>query len=89
MNQIGLILKFTAVILSVFYSFGSAHAQLRITEVMADSVDDTNWEWIEVQNTSGTPLDINGFVFDDDDSDSLDAANIRTELSGNTVITAN
>lgn len=89
MNQSVSTLKFLALLLSSIFVACTAHAQLRITEVMVDSVDDDNWEWIEIQNTSGTPLDLNGFVFDDDDGDSLVMANIRTELSGSTVVPAN
>ena len=89
MNHVGLNCKFSVVLVSLFLFAGSVDAQLRITEVMVDSVDDNNWEWIEIQNTSGTPLDLNGFVFDDDDNVSLVSPNIRTEVAGNTVVPAN
>ena len=43
----------------------TTHAQLQITEVMYDSVDDNNWEWFEVTNTSAADIDLNGYYVDD------------------------
>jgi hypothetical protein len=64
-------------------------AQLRIVEVMVDSVDDTNWEWIEVQNIGQAPVNLNGYVFDDDDGSALSQANISSTDTTNTLIPAN
>ena len=42
-------------------------AQITITEVMYDPLvaGDIGWEWIEVQNTSGSAVDLHGWVFSD------------------------
>ncbi|MGI9427251.1 MAG: lamin tail domain-containing protein [Bythopirellula sp.] len=59
---------------TLFFSAGlmcvcsTALAQLRLTEVMYNSVDsDGTWEWIEVENTSGADIDfsVTNYVLDD------------------------
>jgi hypothetical protein len=55
---------------------------------MYDTHDDDNvWEWIEVLNTTATPVDLNGWVLDDDDDNSLASSNINSG-SGNTIVPA-
>lgn len=66
-------------------------AQLEITEVMHTPLGNANlWEWIEVRNTSSSALDLDGWIFDDDDdvpvSETI-GANIRAD-NGNTIIPA-
>ena len=36
------------------------------------------WEWIEILNTGSTPVDLDGWVFDDDDEPSITLANISS-----------
>ena len=67
---------------------GESLAQLTITEVLADSVDDDAWEFVEVHNSGDTPIDLNGYVVDDQDGSALTSANITAEMSGTTVIPA-
>ncbi|MEQ8822051.1 MAG: lamin tail domain-containing protein [Sumerlaeia bacterium] len=47
----------------------SAPAQLIISQVMFNSAaaTETNWEFVEVYNTTGTPVDMSGWVLADDD----------------------
>ncbi len=40
----------------------SAFAQLQITEVMYNATDDNAWEWIEIRNTGGSAIDLNGYL---------------------------
>ena len=43
-------------------------AQLEFTEVMYNPLGDENrWEWVEVRNTSASPINLDGWIFDDDD----------------------
>lgn len=68
----------------------SLNAQIRITEILANSVEEPSYEWIEIENTSGTPLSLSGFVFDDNDDNALSAANIVADMEiKNTTIPAN
>lgn len=40
----------------------TAFAQLEITEVMFNPLDENVWEWIEVRNTGGSAVDLNGYI---------------------------
>ena len=65
-----------------------AGAQVVITEVMYDTdANESIWEWIEVQNTTAAPVDLNGWILDDDDDNSLQSANISSG-TGNTIVPA-
>lgn len=76
-----------AVIIALVYA-STARTQVVITEVMYDTAANENvWEWVELLNTSAAPVDLNGWVFDDDDDNSLNSANIDGSM-GNTVIPA-
>lgn len=39
---------------------------------------DALWEWIEILNVTGAPVDLDGWVFDDDDESSASLANISS-----------
>ena len=72
----------------VLASASLVHAQVVITEVMYDTDASENiWEWIEIRNTTAAPVDLNGWVFDDDDENSLQSANIASG-NGNTIVPA-
>lgn len=67
---------------------GHGIAQLQITEVLSDSLSpEPKWEWTEVRNMGGMTLDLNDFVYDDDDGQILMAPNI-SNLNGPTTIPA-
>ncbi len=65
----------------------SAIAQLSFVEIMANSVDDTNWEWVEVLNSGATAIDLDGYVIHDMNA-ALAAPNISNDVSTNTIIPA-
>ncbi len=65
-----------------------AQGQLQITEVMSDSRSaEPKWEWIEVRNAGASPIDLNGYVFDDLNGDILPDANI-SNANGTTIVPA-
>ncbi|MGD9633517.1 MAG: lamin tail domain-containing protein [Pirellulales bacterium] len=67
------------------------NAQLEITEVMHTPLGNASlWEWVEVRNTSTSAIDLDGWIFDDDDDvpvSELNYVNIKA-TNGNTVIPA-
>lgn len=54
-----------------------ASGDIMITEILQnpDAVSDANGEWFEVYNTTSSPIDINGWIIKDDDSDSHTISN--------------
>jgi Lamin Tail Domain len=66
----------------------SSVAQVIITEIMVDTLsDEAAWEWIEIRNISGSTVDFDGWVFDDDDDNDFFAANV-SNVNGNTQVPA-
>jgi hypothetical protein len=74
----------------VLVAVGAANGQVVITEIMhSPGGSDSLWEWIEVRNITGAPVDLNNWVFDDDDDPSLAAANISSaDGTRNTIVPA-
>ena len=65
------------VLLMVFAGATVASAQLQITEILYDSLSsEPRWEWVEIRNSGGTAVDLNGYVLDDDDGAILLNSNI-------------
>ena len=68
-----------------------SQAQLQFTEVMHSPGGDPNrWEWVEVRNTSASAIDLDGWIFDDDDDVPISAtavSNIKS-ANGNTIVPA-
>lgn len=54
-------LTFPFILLSCLYS-SEANAQLRITEVMYNPIDDNVWEWIEVRNFGSQAVNLNNSI---------------------------
>ena len=69
-----------------------AMAQLEITEVMFDPIDESNWEWIEVRNLGATDVDLNGAWMDRLGDNALDTVafspNVENTVAENTIIPA-
>src|SRR3990172_10512545 len=86
------ILLAAAVSLAMILCAQAAVAQLQFTEVMYEpGGDDALWEWVEVRNTSAAAINLDGWIFDDDDDVPVSAAaesNIKA-ANGNTIVPAN
>jgi Lamin Tail Domain len=84
-RRIGQLIGFAALC-----SPGIARGQVVITEVMhSPGGADHLWEWVEIVNAGAQPVDLDGWVFDDDDDSSFAAANISSaEGTRNTLVPA-
>jgi Lamin Tail Domain len=80
-------------VLTALWTAGSAHAQVVFTEIMHNpGGSDALWEWVEIFNTTASPLDLDGWVFDDDDDGATGGAmggpNITASPQNNTIVPA-
>jgi hypothetical protein len=76
--------------MALFQLASQAHAQLVVTEMMVNpkSTNDAAWEWIEVQNTGGSAVDLNGYIAGKLGETKNTTANISNTTAGNTIIPA-
>jgi len=77
---------------AVLIAANVAVAQLQITELMINPIDDQAWEWIEVRNTSGSDIDLDGYFADrlgDSDIPDTGNPNIQSSVAENTLVPAN
>jgi hypothetical protein len=80
----------TIALAAAWFVTAPGHAQLIFTEIMFEpGGDDALWEWVEVRNTSSSPVNLDGWVFDDDDDSPVtDTAGNIQAANGNTIIPA-
>jgi hypothetical protein len=64
-----------------------SNGQVQMSEIMFNPMDDAPWEWIEIHNSSLLPIDLDGWVFGDSESNYA-AANIGAGPGGTTVVPA-
>lgn len=77
-----------ALLAVLLFAADAARGQVVITEIMhSPGGADALWEWIEIINTGATPVDLDGWVFDDDDDPTIAMPNIRA-ADGNTIVPA-
>jgi hypothetical protein len=67
-----------------------AQSPIQITEIMSNplSAGDDAWEWIEVRNTGGTPIDLNGYIIDRINDAETSSIGIDGARTTNTIIPA-
>ncbi len=64
-------------VITLFFTLIGTAQDLIITEIMYNpSGTDTNWEWVEIYNSSTATINLNGYVFDDSAATPLAEANI-------------
>jgi hypothetical protein len=77
----------------VFYGANITQAQIQFTEIMhGPGGNDALWEWVEIVNTSPAPVNLDGWLFDDDDDGAIGGAmggaNISASNGNNTIVPA-
>jgi hypothetical protein len=67
------------VLIVFLYTVRASIAQVVVTEVMhSPGGSDALWEWVEILNTNSQPVNLHGWVFDDDDDAGFATANISS-----------
>ena len=73
---------------SVSLSISTARAQLQITELMSDPLNEDAWEWIEVRNLGASPVNLDGYIIDRIGDPSSTSTTINSANAMNTIIPA-
>ncbi len=66
----------------------TGHAQLQVTELMSDPLNEDAWEWIEVRNLGASPVNLDGYVIDRIGDPSSTATTVNSANALNTMIPA-
>lgn len=66
----------------------SGHAQLQVTELMSDPLNEDAWEWIEVRNLGASPVNLDGYIIDRIGDPSSTTTTVNSANAMNTVIPA-
>lgn len=66
----------------------ASHAQLQVTELMSDPLNEDAWEWIEVRNLGASPVNLDGYIIDRIGDPSSTATTVNSANAQNTVIPA-
>lgn len=72
----------------VSLGFSTAHAQLQITELMSDPLNEDAWEWIEVRNLGASAVNLDGYIIDRIGDPSSTTTTVNSANAMNTVIPA-